>query len=466
MHTCVESVFPLPPMEPALGGHTRDADREVPPECEEAAGSSDAPPRTSEGTRWSAWTWLGLQKKKEKTGSVPVRAMVHVGVDAFFASVEQVLDPRLCGKPVLVGRPVVASASHEARLCGVKTGMTIGEALRICPDATAVAGHYSQYADFAERLRRILESYTPAVETAALDDFYLDFGTTEPSFGELRGVLLRMQMEVLKKTGLRISIGAARSRAVASAASRLERPRGLRIVRVGQEREFLASLSADQLPGIDQAEAKLLAAGGVTTIGELQLVPRPALERALGERAGRQVWERARGCDEAPPKTPVARQEVSREIAFPGGTTDREFLGTLVGYLGERVNYVLSDRGQRPRTAGVRIRYANGLSMSQTAEIRSSRDAADLVNSVREIFAELFSRGGAVDRIGVTAGALQTDVKLAQTFDRKTEPGRSVGRNAAPARPFRAGWVISGTALGFGGPGKDRLAIPAPCLSR
>ena len=105
---------------------------------------------------------------------------MHVDVDAFFASVEQVLNPRLRGKPVLVGRGCVASASYEAKFCGVRTAMSFREALRVCPKAIVVPGQYEHYADFAERVRRILETYTPAVETAALDDFYLDFAGTAP----------------------------------------------------------------------------------------------------------------------------------------------------------------------------------------------------------------------------------------------------------------------------------------------
>jgi len=122
-------------------------------------------------------------------------------VDAFFASVEQVLNPKLRGKPVLVGRGVVASASYEAKLQGVKTAMTFREAMRLCPKAIVVPGQYEHYADYAERVRRILETYTPAVETAALDDFYLDFAGTERLYPDYRGTVLRLQMDVFQQTG-------------------------------------------------------------------------------------------------------------------------------------------------------------------------------------------------------------------------------------------------------------------------
>src|SRR5713226_10399977 len=173
--------------------------------------------------------------------------IVHVDVDAFFASVEQVLNPKLRGKPVLVGRGVVASASYEAKSHGVRTAMSFREALRICPKAIVVSGQYEHYADFAERVRRILETYTPAVETAALDDFYLDFAGTERLYPDYEAALRRLQAEIRGRTGLSVSVGAARTKVVASIASRLERPRGFRMIAPGDEETFLMPLPVEKL---------------------------------------------------------------------------------------------------------------------------------------------------------------------------------------------------------------------------
>ena len=162
-----------------------------PPKEKSFPASSEAVPsheiRSGEEKRsWFPTRWLGLGKTRaaEKTPHI-----VHVDVDAFFASVEQVLNPKLRGKPVLVGRGVVASASYEAKFRGVKTAMSFRDALRICPKAIVVPGQYEHYADFAERVRRILETYTPAVETAALDDFYLDFAGTERLYPDYEAML-------------------------------------------------------------------------------------------------------------------------------------------------------------------------------------------------------------------------------------------------------------------------------------
>ncbi len=149
-----------------IPGYTNPGQETVAPGAR-PSDSSETPrtETTTEKNPWSAWAWLGLCKNASRK----IPNIVHVDVDAFFASVEQVLNPRLRGKPVLVGRGVVASASYEAKSQGVRTAMSFREARRVCPKAVVVPGQYEHYADFAERVRRILETYTPAVETAALD---------------------------------------------------------------------------------------------------------------------------------------------------------------------------------------------------------------------------------------------------------------------------------------------------------
>ncbi len=133
--------------------------------------------------------------------------------------------------------------------------MTFREAMRLCPKAIVVPGQYEHYADYAERVRRILETYTPAVETAALDDFYLDFAGTERLYPDFRGTLLRLQMEVFQQTGLSVSVGAAKTKVVAAIASRLQRPRGFQIDCSRQEQEFLAPLPVEKLHGIGHVHA-------------------------------------------------------------------------------------------------------------------------------------------------------------------------------------------------------------------
>ncbi|HEY4977822.1 MAG TPA: DNA polymerase IV, partial [Candidatus Acidoferrum sp.] len=270
MNVCVENAAPLPLITPdsEFISPVQSANRMEIAAAVAGTGamtaSTLATAAAPEKRSWFPTRWLGRSNARAAEKSPHI---VHVDVDAFFASVEQVLNPKLAGKPVLVGRGVVASASYEAKFRGVKTAMSFRDALRICPKAIVVPGQYEHYADFAERVRRILETYTPAVETAALDDFYLDFAGTERLYPDYEATLRRLQAEILGRTGLSVSVGAARTKVVASIASRLERPRGFRIVAPGMEEAFLAPLPVEKLHGIGHTHAGALAERGIATIG-------------------------------------------------------------------------------------------------------------------------------------------------------------------------------------------------------
>src|SRR2546427_4285964 len=396
MDVCVESVVLTPAIEamqecgaPAEETEEKDRGAETPRTGDNPADSSKTKtPQTetaAEKNPWSAWAWLGLCK----TPTRKIPNIVHVDVDAFFASVEQVLNPQLRGKPVLVGRGCVASASYEAKFLGVHTAMSFREALRVCPKAIVVPGQYEHYADFAERVRRILETYTPAVETAALDDFYLDFAGTERLYPDYEATLRRLQAATFCRTGLGVSIGAARTKVVASIASRLERPRGFRMVAPGEEENFLTPLPVEKLHGIGPVHAGALAERGIATIGQLRQVPKPALQAAFGEAIGLQIWERARGLDGREVSTasqspitglPSTPKSVSRETTIESGTIDTEFLGGLIEYLSERIGATLREYGKQARTIGLRIRYVDHFSAHQTVRLtKPTNDERELL---------------------------------------------------------------------------------------
>ena len=410
-------------------------------------------------------------KPKRLSVAAAIPNIVHVDVDAFFASVEQVLNPKLRGKPVLVGRGVVASASYEAKMQGVKTAMTFRDALRICPQAIVVPGQYEHYADYAERVRRILETYTPAVETAALDDFYLDFAGTERLYPDYEATLRRVQADVFEQTGLSVSVGAARTKVVASIASRLQRPRGFRIIAPGTEEEFLTPLPVEKLHGIGHVHAGMLAERGVATIGELRRVPRPALEAAFVEVIGGQIWERARGLDGREVMLPSTPKSVSRETTIEGGTIDTEFLGGLIEYLSERIGSTLREYGRQARTIGLRIRYVDNFSAHQNLRIaRPTNDERELLAEARDLFTKLFTRRVAVRLVGVNVTNLETDRRQHELFDTDANRRWYLNRGLDSVRG-RYGWnaVFYGNGLELrehyatkpGG-----LVLSTPCLSR
>lgn len=353
---------------------------------------------------WSPSHWFG-RTAASVAPSIP--HIVHIEIDAFFASVEQLLNPKLAGKPVLVGRGVVASASYEAKLRGVKPALSFADALHICPKAIIVEGQYRHYADFAERIRRILETYTPVVQPAALDDFYLDFASIEQRHPEFETTLRRMQSEILTRTGLSVSLGAARTKAVACVASRLERPHGFRVVQCGMEQAFLWSLPVEKLNGIGQIHAAKLAKRGITTIRQLRGVPKPALNAEFGEVIGGQIWESARGRDAEELKPNTAPKSVSRETTIEGGTLDRELLAGMLQYLTERVRETLYDHGNQGRTLGLSLRYVDGSSADQTVCLtRSTNDSRELLTITKELFAKLCTRNVAIRHLALRVTSL------------------------------------------------------------
>ncbi len=505
MDVCVENVFITPAIEAinviqataeendrAASSDPHHGHQETDPEQEAVArgfipaDSSETPKAetTAEKNPWSAWAWLGLCRTREEktlscsgaaccatTKSLRIPNIVHVDVDAFFASVEQVLNPKLRGKPVLVGRGCVASASYEAKFLGVKTAMGFREALRVCPQAIVVPGQYEHYADFAERVRRILETYTPAVETAALDDFYLDFAGTERLYPDYEATLHRLQSEIRARTGLSVSVGAASTKVVASIASRLERPRGFRMIASGEEETFLTPLPVEKLHGIGHVHAGALAERGIATIGQLRQVPKPALQAAFGEVIGQQIWERARGLDGREVLLPSTPKSVSRETTIEGGTIDTEFLGGLIEYLSERIGSALREYGKQARTIGLRIRYVDHFSAHQTVRIsKPTNDERELLAAAKDLFAKLFTRRVAVRLAGVSVHNLETDKRQHELFDTNANRRWYLNRGLDSVRG-RYGWnaVFYGKGLELRehyATKPNGLVLSTPCLSR
>jgi DNA polymerase-4 len=452
----------------AFGG---DKESEDPAKMKQRAGSSEALARRERSSAFASLAWFCSSRPGKSRSPEKAPHIVHVGVDAFFASVEQALNPRLLGKPVLVGRGVVASASYEAKFRGVKTAMSFRDAMRICPHAIVVPGKYEHYAEFAERLRRILETYTPAVESAALDDFYIDFAGCERLYSDFQATLQRLQAEILGRTGLSVSIGAARTKLIASIASGLERPRGFRIVRPGTEQAFLAPLPVEKLYGIGSLCAGALAERGVTTIGQLRMIPKAVLVAAFGEATGEWIWERARGLDGGDVMTLTTPKTVSRETTIEGGTMDMEFLGGLLEYLSERIGATLRDYGKQARTVGVHLRYVDQYSGQQTVRLRcATNDERELLRTGKEIFEKLFTRRVAIRQIGVSVSNFDADRRQNELFDTEANRRWYLNREGDRVRG-RYGWnaVFYGKGLGLRkgcATKRNALVLSTPCLSR
>ncbi len=335
---------------------------------------------------------------------------VHISLDSFFAAVEQQRNPKLQGKPVIVGRSIVLSASREAILLGAQPNMSIEAAIRECPAAIVLDGDFPLYAEYAEGVRSLLARCHASVESGSHDDFYLDFAGRLQPFLEFRASLLRLQLEILQETGLNVSIGAGSTRAIAAIASRLDGPRGLRLVAPGSEREFLEQLPARFVPGVSAARAAELAASEVTSIGDLARVPRAVLESGFGKFTGSELWNRARGRDLAQVSLRDERQSLSQQMTIEGGTQDREELKQAISYLCERIDIELNRLRQEVRRVTIKIRYADDYCAQQSLRIESYETGFQ--NQAIRLFQNLFTRPVGVERIALSVVAKPASVRM------------------------------------------------------
>jgi DNA polymerase-4 len=335
--------------------------------------------------------------------------IAHINIDGFFAAVEQAQRPRFQGKPLLVAQQRVISASYEAKLLGISTGMSIEQARVLCPNAIVLAGNYARYAEYAERLFAILKTFTPAVDPDAQLGFYLNFFGSALLDCDFPNALRRVQLEVLKQTGLSVSIGAAKTKVAAAAASRFERPRGLRILAPGTEAEFLATLPVECLHGNGAIDTASLRKRGVCSVAELRRVPFFSLQSAYGDVLGRQIWHNARGLDhrETPPGS-LARS-LSREAHIDGGTIDIHQLNALAEFLCARISIALRDSRRSAGSIGVLIRYADQFSASQSRRLPDATGAPrELLRSAVSLLQLLFTRPNVVHALTVSVNSVSS----------------------------------------------------------
>jgi DNA polymerase-4 len=307
------------------------------------------------------------------------RRIMHIDLDAFFVSVEQVADPSLKGKPVVVGgrpqgRGVVAAASYEARAFGLRSGMPLVTASRLCPQAIFIQGSFPKYRDASEKFMAILADFSPYLEPMGLDEAYLDATGFESLHGSVKQMALKIKQRVKKELGLNASIGIASGKVIAKVASEMSKPDGLLEVAAGKERAFLAPLPIARLPGIGQKTEPKLKSLGIDTIGKLSAMPPKALKSHFG--ASGEVLQRfASGIDDREVEPPAAAKSTSRETTFSQDTKDPAMLESTLRYLGERVGADLRQKGKRARCVTLKLRYGDFTTITRRRTLSQSTDS-------------------------------------------------------------------------------------------
>jgi DNA polymerase-4 len=372
-----------------------------------------------------------------------------VDIDAFFASIEQRRDPRLRGRPVIVGAGVIASCSYEARRFGLKAGMTLPEAKRLCPQAVVLEGHAQIYRCFAEEVFARCRDIAPAVETC-LDEAYCDLTGTERLHGDLLEAAHRLKRAIHGATGLTVTCGLGPNRMLAKLAGKAVKPDGFARVTGAEAEAFMRDLPVEQVAGVGHAHAKTLRSMNVHTAGEMRVLPVGTLERLFGA-PGRLLHERCRGRDTAVVSEREVPLSISRETSFHRDTADHQEIEGMLEYLAGRACRTARELGIRPRTVAVRLRYADGESAERTRSLPQPSDADPVVLALAlATLARLFTRRVALHQVGL---ALSNFVRAGGEQGALFEE-REAGRRAALYRAFDGvrdsfghGVLVSGRAL-------------------
>jgi DNA polymerase-4 len=404
-----------------------------------------------------------------------IRHILHIDLDAFFVSVEQTFDRTLRGKPVVVGgdpnrRGVVACASYEARVHGLKAGMSLSVAQRLCPHAIFLRGDFSRYRDASARFMDVLAEFTPDVEPLGLEEAFLDLTGFEPLYGPVRETALRIKRRISGELGLTASIGIASSKVVAKVASDLSKPDGLIEVAPGEERTFLAPLSVNKLPCIGPKTERVLKRMGVVTIGELGYLPLSFLRQSFGVH-GDVIHQYANGIDNRRLELPAPAKSISRESTFAEDTLDRTFLSATLHYLCERVGGALRSQGKQARCVTLKLRYADFESITRSRTFREGMDADRIIFEVGCSLVDkaLEQRAAPVRLIGIGVSNL-TEGRQLDMFDPRMEKQRRLNRAVDSIRS-KYGFVA--VEVGFTLPLREifpidngRYRLDTPSLSR
>ena len=334
------------------------------------------------------------------------RNIIHLDMDAFYASVEVLDDPALKGQPVIVGgggdRGVVSAASYEARKFGIHSAMPWVTAKKRCPHGKFLPVRMSRYRAVSDRIFAIFQRFTPLVEPLSLDEAFLDVTGSSLLYGAPPTIAARIRELVRREIGLTVSAGVAASKLVAKIASDQNKPDGLTIVAPGTEGEFLAPLPIRRLWGVGKTTGKTLAMLGIRTIGDLRRLPEEMLERKFGQ-PGRSLYLAARGLDDREVETDRGMKSVGHEETFEHDLLDRSLIDRELLALAVRVGRRLRRHGLTGRTVTLKVKYHDFVQITRSQTIQEATDdGREIHRCARALLAKTPTAVKAIRLLGIS----------------------------------------------------------------
>jgi DNA polymerase-4 len=339
--------------------------------------------------------------------------ILHADVDSFYASVEQRDDPRLRGRPVIVGAGVVLAASYEAKAYGVRTAMGGAMARRLCPDAVVVSPRMSAYVEASKALYEVFEDATPLVEGMSIDEAFLDVRGMRRLRGSPTGMAARLRHDVRDHVGLPITVGVARTKFLAKVASGVAKPDGLLVVQPDRELAFLHALPVERLWGVGAVTADRLHQVGITTVGQVAALTEGVLVSMLGRATGRHIHALARNRDPRPVQARRRRGSIGAQRALGRSRRSTEELDAALLGLVDRVTRRMRAAGRVGRTIVLRLRFDDFSRATRSGTLKhttcETRAVLDMARALLSTAMPMIERRG-ITLIGVAVSNLENDL--------------------------------------------------------
>src|SRR5882762_2598774 len=342
--------------------------------------------------------------------------ILHADLDAFYASVEQLLDASLRGKPIAVGGGVVLAASYEAKAFGVQSGMPGRDARQLCPQLIFVNGHFNEYQRLGDAAIKIVGDYTPLVERLSIDEAFADVAGCTHLFGPPGEIARTIRRRVRVELGLPISVGVARTKHLAKIASQVAKPDGLVIVDPATELDFLHDLPVELMWGVGPVTQSRLAEVGVRTIGQLAKTSERSLERLFGHAAGEKLAALSWNRDPRQIETTHRARSAGAQSALGRKPAERRVFQPTLRHLADRIGARLRSKSLCGRTITVRVRFANLRAVTRSITLptptSATKNLAEIAEAlVRTVLAQ-YPNESTISLLGIRGWELTKDSKL------------------------------------------------------